>query len=114
MKWITANGNIRPLSEKKYSIKWNGESLRLETYKTEFYWGNSYLNVFGGSTDCSVFKSIPYSELYSASAGVTMPGVTFATTYELSGPYKIVPGNNNLQLYYGQLSSIMGLSYYIG
>lgn len=29
MKWITAKGNIRPLSEKKYSIKWNGESLSL-------------------------------------------------------------------------------------
>jgi hypothetical protein len=29
MRWITANGNIRPLSEKKYSIKWNGESLSL-------------------------------------------------------------------------------------
>ena len=29
MKWITANENIRPLSEKKYSIKWDSESLSL-------------------------------------------------------------------------------------
>jgi hypothetical protein len=29
MKWITAKGNIRPLSEKKYSIKWDSESLSL-------------------------------------------------------------------------------------
>ena len=29
MKWITANGSIRPLSEKKYSIKWDSESLSL-------------------------------------------------------------------------------------
>jgi hypothetical protein len=27
MKWITAKDNIRPLSEKKYAIKWNGDSL---------------------------------------------------------------------------------------
>lgn len=29
MKWITAKGNIRPLSEKKYFIKWDSESLSL-------------------------------------------------------------------------------------
>jgi hypothetical protein len=29
MRWITAKGNIRPLSEKKYSIKWDSESLSL-------------------------------------------------------------------------------------
>jgi hypothetical protein len=29
MKWTTAKGNIRPLSEKKYSINWNANSLSL-------------------------------------------------------------------------------------
>jgi very-short-patch-repair endonuclease len=29
MRWITAKGNTRPLSEKKYSIKWDSESLSL-------------------------------------------------------------------------------------
>lgn len=42
MKWITAKGNIRPLSEKKYLIDWTGKSISLFQYRVKeffsYYW----------------------------------------------------------------------------
>ena len=45
MRWITANGNIRPLSEKKYSIKWNGESLSLFQFNVKQFFKKYWIEV---------------------------------------------------------------------
>lgn len=101
----------------------NGGLNRINTYKPDFYWGDSYLNVLTGDSTCGIFRSIPYSDIYGSGAvlnqpppvfnGVTHPGVTFALAYESGGPFKMIQGTTGLGLYYGKDVLIMGTSYSI-
>jgi hypothetical protein len=44
VKWKTYNGNIRPLSSKKYKIKWNAKSASLFQFKVKSFFKDFWLD----------------------------------------------------------------------
>lgn len=44
MRWETYNGNFRPLSEAKYSIKWNSPSLSIFQFKVKTFLKQFWFN----------------------------------------------------------------------